>query len=384
MYFEGIITIDPSHLTKIERKKPTKAFKRMLYYMTLGGVTEKQERETFTAVSILQQLNMAFSQKGISNIIRLSHDDIDFYLDDKGKKDDLKEALDLYDLKLGSAMSTHFDNLLLVLEHEDELFKYLLEVQISRNHSVGEHPIEIKLTGLLKEFSAKEGNVKSKLENVFSSQESYDEFKREKHHEFSSFMSDLILCIKKSINVDDIHSEIKTKIVVSKTKIESKQDIRRNQVNGYHGLHYGYYGFDDFLFYSFLWASIGHGHSVMHSNTYYESETGSELGYLQEVDSSSSYFDDSTAVEDRTDIFSENESEAGNDLYASQTEDNASANFDNPTDMNGGAEIFSESDNISSNASSGSWFDFGSFGSSDSSFDSSCSSCSSCASCGGD
>lgn len=342
MYFEGKITIDPSELTKIHLIKPTKAFKRMLYHLTFGGITEKQERETFSAVSILQQLNMSFAQKGITNIIRLSHDDIDFYLDTEGKTDDLKEALDHYELESGDALSAHFNNLLLVLEHDDSQFKYLLEVKICKSHSVGEYPIEIKVTGLLKEFSAQKGRVDSNLKKVFSSQDKYDDFKRTKLHDFTFFIDDFILCIKKSIKVDNINTDIKTKIVVPKTKIESKSFVRNNRNNGY----YGYYGFDDFLFYSMIWSSVSHEHSVMHSDIYYESETGSELGYLEEAASNSPYFNDTTDIDSRTDIFSEPDS-----LSSDTT------------------------------SSSGGWFGFGD---SDSSSSSDCSSCSSCSSCGGD
>lgn len=353
MYFEGIITVDPSEITKIERIKPTKAFKRMLYHLTLGGITEKQERETFTAVSILQQLNRSFSQKGINNIIRLSHDGIDFYLDREGKKDDLKEALDLYELNAGEAMSAQFNELLLVLEHEDDWFKYLIEVVICRNHSVGEYPISVKVSGLLKEFSGQKESVDSSIERVFASQTQYDVFKRARLHDFTGFIDGFVLCIKQSIAVDNINTEIKTKIIVPNNKVKLKTELKKHQSNDYHGLHYGYHGFDDFLFYSMLWSSIGHEHNVVHSDTHYESETGDELGYLDEVDSQSDYFDDTTALDSRTDIFSETDS----------------LNTDLSSD------------------SSSSWFDFGDSGSSFFDSDSSCSSCSSCASCascGGD
>jgi len=81
MYLEGIITIDPSQLTQIKKIKPTKAFKKFLHQLTLGAVSDKEERETFTAVAILQQLNASFRNLGINNIIKISHDDIDFYHD---------------------------------------------------------------------------------------------------------------------------------------------------------------------------------------------------------------------------------------------------------------------------------------------------------------
>ena len=100
MYFQGKLTIDPSQLTKIERVKPRKAFKRILHYLTLGGVTEEQEVETFTAISILNQLFVVFINNNIHNIVRLSHDDRDFYLDEKGLTHDLKAALDYYETKI--------------------------------------------------------------------------------------------------------------------------------------------------------------------------------------------------------------------------------------------------------------------------------------------
>ena len=93
MYFEGKITVDPSQITSIEHIKPTKTLQRMLYYLTIGGFTEKLERESFSTMSILKRFNKVFSKHGINNIIRLSHDGIDFYLDERGKKDDFKLIL---------------------------------------------------------------------------------------------------------------------------------------------------------------------------------------------------------------------------------------------------------------------------------------------------
>lgn len=344
MYFEGRITVDPDQLTKIEKVKPTKAFKKMLFYMTLGGVNEKQERETFTAVSILQQLNQALNQKEVSNIIRLSHDGIDFYLDKEGKTDDLKEAFDLYELKVGQEMSTYFEKITMVLEHEDDVFKYLLEIDICRNHTVGEYPIKISVSGLLKEFSAQQEDLNNKITQVFSSQEKYDEFKRSKLHHFTDYVDDLGFCVKRCISTDDIKKEIKTKIVFPKKKVKDKTQMQKNQTAGYGGVHYGYYGFDDFLFYNLLWTDLANGSEVSHNETHYETDTGDELGYLSEADSTDLFMDDSTDFEAST-------------------------------------SIFEQSSTASSESSSGGWFDFGGFDS-DGDGSSSCSSCSSCGSCG--
>ena len=120
MYFSGSLTVDPSQLTNIKKVRPQKAFRRMLYQLTAGLVSDQEEHETFTAVAILQQLNQVLRQLGVTNIIRLAHDDIDFYHDTEGKENDLKEAFDTYDLTISDAMSQVFSQLFLVVDHQQE------------------------------------------------------------------------------------------------------------------------------------------------------------------------------------------------------------------------------------------------------------------------
>ena len=66
MYLENLITVDPSELTKIEKVKPTKAFKKLLYSLTNGIISDKEERETFNAIAILQQINATLRNLGKS------------------------------------------------------------------------------------------------------------------------------------------------------------------------------------------------------------------------------------------------------------------------------------------------------------------------------
>ena len=159
MYFSGKITVDPAQVTNIQKVRPQKAFRRLLHQLSAGLVSDKEEQETFTAVAILQQLNVAFRQLDVTDIIKLAHDDIDFYHDTEGKKDDLKEALDHYDLTINDAMSQVFKQLFLVLDHEQDDLYYLIEITINRTHAVGDHPIEIKVNGLLKAFRGGTGKT---------------------------------------------------------------------------------------------------------------------------------------------------------------------------------------------------------------------------------
>ncbi len=140
MYFSGKLTIDPAQVTHIQKVRPQKAFRRMLHHLTAGLVSDQEEQEPFAAVAVLQQMNHVFRQMGIADIIRLAHDDIDFYLDPEGKKGDLKDAFYQYDLTINEAMAQVFKQLFLVLEHQQDDLYYLIEVTINRTHAVGDYP----------------------------------------------------------------------------------------------------------------------------------------------------------------------------------------------------------------------------------------------------
>ena len=119
MYFNGQLAIDPSQETLVEKVRPTKVFGRMLYYLTAGGLSEREEQETFTAVAILQQLNMALRSMGVTNIVRLTKDQCDFYFDEQGLEDDLKDAMEQFHMETDYYESELFEALYLVVEHAD-------------------------------------------------------------------------------------------------------------------------------------------------------------------------------------------------------------------------------------------------------------------------
>lgn len=293
MYFEGKIMINPEGVSQIEKIKPTKVFNKMLYFLTMGGVSKKQEIETFTALSVLQQINMVLIKNNIDNILRLSHDEFDFYLDNEGKQHDLKDAIDQYDIELNEAMSIHFNKLVLVLETEDDSFKYLIEVAINRTHEVGEYPIDINITGLLKEFRQKNDvrQLKSKIKKVVASQKAFDNYKKTKLVAFEDFVDTLKLSIKSLMKIDAVESEIKTKIVIPEEKVSSTKDIKHRQDSRYYGVHYGYYGFDHYMLYSMFWADSCHNQGVTFYDTHFESSSGIDMGYHEEAEASAELFD---------------------------------------------------------------------------------------------
>ena len=286
MYFSARLSIDPSQLTKIERVEPDEMFRKFLHYITSGATSKKIERETFTAVSILQKLNRLFWELDINNIIRLSHDDIDIYYDKEGKKDDLKEAIDNYELTINDAMSHHFETLHLVLEHEDQNFAYLMEMNINRSHSVGAYPIEIKINGLMKEFKANGGenkeSVRAKMKTRFASQDILDAFVNEQFMSFETFINDLGMRVSKHMKVDDVKVEIDKRVVMPKSinLTSISKGCRRKPTRDYDPVFDGYYGFGEILLYSFLWSEMLHDHHMHVSDVTLIDEDSNILGAI--------------------------------------------------------------------------------------------------------
>ncbi len=260
MILSGTMTVDPSQLTNIEAKKPTKVFGKLLYKLTLGALSEKEEVETFTAISILQEINRVFVSVGISNIVRIAKDGLDFYLDTEGKKDDLKEAMDNFSLEIGSIESELFNQLILVLEHEEDDLKYLIEIKINRTHDVGDFPIEISVDGLMARYNSGAGDPKVKMNKLFSDQKTYDSFVEGQKATFNRFIDKLDMELRKFIKIDEINVTSKPQIIRPDKKISGTKEIKHNTAG--RPVHYGYYGYDDYYLYSWYWAESMHMHNI--------------------------------------------------------------------------------------------------------------------------
>ncbi|MCA9735875.1 hypothetical protein KC799_27295, partial [candidate division KSB1 bacterium] len=211
------------------------------------------------AVSVLQQINMACQNLGIDDIVRLAKDDLDFYLDDKGKAHDLDEVMEKFRLETDRYESELFDRLFLVLEHEEDLIKYLIEININRRHAVGAYPIEIKINGVLSEFKSSADSldeVKEKMKRIFSSQEMYDAFLQEKQAIFNQFINRFEQSLRRSIRVDDIKLKTSSKMVRPKKSLQNPVQIPAHR--GGEPVYYGYPGFSDFFFYAWMWSAFAH------------------------------------------------------------------------------------------------------------------------------
>ena len=207
MYFNGQLAIDPSEETLVEKVRPTKVFGRMLYYLTAGGLSDRAEQETFTAVAILQQLNMALRSMGVTNIVRLTKDQYDFYFDEQGLEDDLKDAMEQFQMETDYYESELFEALYLVVEHADQEMTYLIEIEIDRLHPPDVYPITITVNGTANDFAQQPGesadNLRQRMEPVFQVQDAYERFQRRKEAHFSHFISRLNQAVATYIKCDD-------------------------------------------------------------------------------------------------------------------------------------------------------------------------------------
>ena len=285
MYFKGKLSIDPAQLTKIERVAPNSGFKKILYTLTGSQTGDKKEVETFKALNILQQIHGTLKSNGINNIIRLAHDDIDIYYDVNGEKNDLAFAIDKYQIEIDDAMSSHFKTLAMVLEHEDDTFKYLIEIYINRSHKENEYPIQMIVSAMLKEFSARQGvskdDLKAKMQAHFKDQESYNMFITTKKLAFEQFLESLRFETMKHIKVDDIKMDIKTRMVIQKEKrAAAKQSTVQPE---YHGTPYGYFGFGDLILYAWLWSELSFDNNIHLSDVDLVTEGGDLISSVGET-----------------------------------------------------------------------------------------------------
>ena len=269
MYLHASIGIDPSKLTELTQVKPTRVFAKLFYYLTAGLVGEQREVETFTAVSILQQLNMAMRSQGVTNIVRLAVDGLDLYLDEEGRPDDIDEAMKRVEVHARTTQDTelaNFGRIVLVLEHEIEHLRLLIQAEVDRVHPPDEFPILVRVDGLMNDFKLSFGEstkgLRARMAPSFRDQDRYDALVANRMGEFEDFVNALADAIGQQIHSDELTTKLERRLIRPKDRLESPEDLRGCYDDSHDDLLYGYYGFDDAFMYAWLWSSLSHDHGV--------------------------------------------------------------------------------------------------------------------------
>jgi hypothetical protein len=257
MYFTSKIEIDPSQITNIKRIKRDNVLIRLADILSQNVNDSKIELETFTVISILNQIKDGLEKLEIDNIIRLSINGFDFYLDKDEQEHDLDYAISNLDKKIDPIESERFENIVLVLEHYDDDFKYYISIKISRKHKVGEYPIKIVTNGLIRKFYTEkfdEKHIKDIMRSSFDNQLSFSNLIANYRSKFDIFNSLLHNFLSKFIKVDGVNYKIYQKIL---RPLFVKGDIRKINFNyNSEPAFHGYPGINKHFTYNLFWMEL--------------------------------------------------------------------------------------------------------------------------------
>lgn len=260
MFYTAAIQIDPTQITKIKNEPTDSFFKSLLNLVSLGSKDDKYEQETFTAVSIMNQIKSGLTEAGIDNVIKLAVDNQDYYLDKENQENDLEFAFSNLKFKIDPVGSKLFENINLVMEYLDSDFKYYIDININRKHKINEFPIKIKVIGLFKEFGLSErvslSGIKQKLEFLFTESEYLETFVKSKNLEFNKFINKLYYHLGKFIEVDAIKKDTIGCIVRPNSANYTEDEIKTKHV--YSNILEDYLGLYNYSLYLWYWSEMLH------------------------------------------------------------------------------------------------------------------------------
>jgi hypothetical protein len=214
MYLSATMTIDPSSLTHI-RRKPTKGFRRIAELLTANLISKREEHEAFTALSIIQELNVALRSIGVTDVVKFTKDDQVLYDDSASTStDDMPEVIDALN-RTRQSTEEPFTSLSLLLEHHLTTIALIIEVRVFRVHEIGIYPIQININGLDAQMQSADSSkaLNEQLDQVFSSQQNYDAYVESKKAEFEAFMVELEQAFRSRMKIENLHCRIYTNIV---------------------------------------------------------------------------------------------------------------------------------------------------------------------------
>ena len=134
------------------------------YFKELFGKSRSRViEESFSAPDMLIKLNAALKSSGINNLVRITHDDTDFFLDTENEPNDLDEVIHKFKDILKNAFERFYEEIVVVMESRQSQIDFVIELLLLRVHQVGEYPIQINFTGLPKSTGVVDLENKFKL-----------------------------------------------------------------------------------------------------------------------------------------------------------------------------------------------------------------------------
>lgn len=154
MKYTASILIKPGYDHKIISPQEENIYKRIksLFIIQEEPLTE----ELINAPQLLHKIGFALGQCGLNNLVRISHDEHDFYIDTQNRENDLKAVLDDFNLEIQTYFERHFQEIGITLEDQKDGMNYAVSVRLSRLHYPEAFPLRIKLTGVPKDAEVTE------------------------------------------------------------------------------------------------------------------------------------------------------------------------------------------------------------------------------------
>lgn len=276
MYFSGKLAVDPNDLTEIVKMSPTKGFFKLAKELSQGLNGRTAERETFAAVTILQRINMAMRAVGVTNIVHLSKDGVLVYEDREGVDNDFKQAIVAFGQQSDGKQRREFEVLTLVLEDSGKLLDYLIEIEISSLHRVGEFPIQITINGVLRAFSAEDGvlsqDTQNRLAELMKDQQWHDDVQFTAEQEFEGFLDRLDSACQEHLCADQLSRSSKTRVLHAGVNRKS-----RDFGEGSDPVFHDDYHWNDRSGYLWYWSDSSRTHQCQLSNCEVVDENGKIL-----------------------------------------------------------------------------------------------------------
>lgn len=293
MFYSANIQIDPTQITQIKSIPNDSLFKNLKNILSFGNKLDKYEQETFTAISIMQEIRNGLNNIGVDNVIKLSVDDFDYYFDNNSVDDDLEFAISNLKYKIDPLSSKLFEKIHLVLEHIDNDFKYYIDIAVYRKHKVNEYPIKINVFGFYSEFNLQkldkkisdiEANnqevnyldgLRTKLDLLFTHSDYYEGYTKHKQKVFDEFVNKLYFNLGKMIKVDAIRKYIIAGLLRPNSTKYTIEDIKQKGL--YTDNEYAYQGVFDYTLYLWLWSEYMYKYDIYTYNTLLIDEKGNKI-----------------------------------------------------------------------------------------------------------
>jgi hypothetical protein len=258
MYFVSNIEIDPSQITEIKSIKNGNALNRIVDKFNKKNISRKRETETFTVISILEQIRKGLEDLKVDNIIKLSVNGFNYYIDNDNEEHDLGPAINKLDKLIDPLESERFDSIELLIEHDDENFKYYINIDIQRKHKVGEYPIKITINGLMNRFIVENQDydiMLYKLSKSLVSDEISNQIIDEIESKFKIFVRALENNLATFIRSDGVKSLILKKIIMPINSNDQDRYIEKDD-DHYNLVFQNIPGIEPYLFYTLIWLDV--------------------------------------------------------------------------------------------------------------------------------